>query len=119
MDSNELKEKIIELDKGGMNTRFLKVEYHLKYSLPGMCFIFGIIGIGYCLSFVRTGKDWWGVIMAICVAVLTVGFYFFLLALFRAFAKEGYLPIILGAWGPNLIYGTVATILIYYQCVYR
>lgn len=119
MDSKELREKIEDLEKGGLNTRELKVEYQLKLATPAMCAVFGLVGLAFCLSFVKTGKDWWGVILAICCAVLTVGFYFFLLALFRAFAKEGSFPIVLGAWTPNLIYGFIASSMIYYQCKYR
>tara|TARA_A100001015_G_scaffold300010_1_gene384822 strand:+ start:1079 stop:2206 length:1128 start_codon:yes stop_codon:yes gene_type:complete len=119
MDSKELREEIMNMEKGGLNTRALKVEFQLKLATPAMCAIFGLVGIAFCLSFVKTGKDWWGVILAICTAVLTVGFYFFLLALFRAFAKEGSVPIMLGAWTPNLIYGFIASSMIYYQCKYR
>ena len=119
MDSKELKNRIIKLTKGGINTRTLKVEYHMKKSVPAACFIFGIIGIAYCFNFVRSGKDWWGVIVAIISAVLTVGFYFFIMALFRALAKNGVLPPILGAWIPNMIYGSIASASIFYQCKYK
>tara|TARA_A100001015_G_C15042020_1_gene740392 strand:+ start:388 stop:1515 length:1128 start_codon:yes stop_codon:yes gene_type:complete len=119
MDSRELRNEISTMEKGGLNTRELQVEYQLKRATPAMCAVFGLVGIAFCLSFVKTGKDWWGVILAICAAVLTVGFYFFLLALFRAFAKEGSFPIILGSWSPNLIYGLIASSMIYYQCKYR
>lgn len=119
MDSKELKDKINTLSKGGVSTRALEVEYYMKASIPTACFIFGLLGIAYCLSFVRSGKDWWGVIIAICIAVLTVGFYFFIVALFRAFAKEGTISPMLGAWTPNMIYGFIAVSIITYQCKYR
>ncbi len=119
MDSRELKDKISRLAKSGLETQALAVEYHLKKSIPTTCLVFVLIGIAYCLSFVRTGKDWWGVIISICVAVLTVGFYFFLLALFRALAKDNQIPALLGAWGPNLIYLSISSTMIYYQCTYR
>ncbi|RAP31810.1 hypothetical protein DID76_02260 [Candidatus Marinamargulisbacteria bacterium SCGC AG-414-C22] len=119
MDSKELKKEIMNLEKGGQNTAALKVEYHLKHSLPAMCAVFALVGLAYCLSFVKTGKDWWGVILAICSSVLTVGFYFFLTALFRAYAKEALFPALLGAWMPNIIYGVIASSLIYYQCKHR
>jgi lipopolysaccharide export system permease protein len=119
MDSKELKNKIQTLTKGGVSTRALKVEYHMKTSVPIACFIFGIIGIAYCLTFVRSGKDWWGVIMAIIISILSVGFYFFMMALFRALAKDGSLIPILGAWIPNLFYGSIAGTTIYYQCKYK
>ena len=119
MDSKTLKDKIHKLTKGGISTRSLEVEYHMKTSIPLACFIFGLFGIAYCLSFVRSGKDWWGVIIAICMAVLTVGFYFFIVALSRALAKDGSISPFLGAWIPNIVYGSIATSIITYQCKYR
>ncbi|MFC1771086.1 LptF/LptG family permease [Candidatus Margulisiibacteriota bacterium] len=119
MDSGELKEKISILHKGGISTRALKVEFHLKKSLPTACLIFGITGIALCLSFVRSGKDWWGVIIAICVAVLSVGLYFFILAVSRALAKDGILLPFVGAWAPNIIYGLSSVVFIAYRCIYK
>jgi len=116
MDSQELKERIQKLDKGGINTRNLRIAYHMKRSLPLACFIFGIIGIAYSFTFVRSGKDWWGVIVAICIAVLSVGFYFFMMAFFRAIAKGGHITPFFGAWLPNIIYGIFAGGIVIYQC---
>ncbi len=119
MDSKELKDKIKTLNKGGINTQGLKVEYYMKTSIPFGCAIFGLIGVAYCLTFVRTGKDWWGVIVAIIIAVLSVGLYLFITALCRAFAKDGQLTPILGAWIPNIIYGSIAGVMTVYQCLAR
>lgn len=119
MNSKDLKEKITTLDKGGVSTRNLKVEYHMKTSIPMACFVFGLVGIAFCLSFVRSGKDWWGVIMAIIIAVLSVGFYFFITALCRALAKDNHLPIFLGAWIPNILYASIAIGIIRYQCKFK
>lgn len=119
MDSKELKERISTLKKGGVSTRGLKVEYHMKTSVPMACFIFGLLGIAYCLSFVRSGKDWWGVIFSIVISVLSVGFYFFIMALFRALAKDAVITPFLGAWIPNMIYGSIAGAITFYQCKYR
>lgn len=119
MSSEELQEKISILNKGGINTQGLKVEYYMKTSIPFGCTIFGMIGIAYCLTFVRTGKDWWGVIIAIIIAVLSVGLYLFITALSRAIAKEGTIPAIWGAWIPNIIYGSIAGVVTTYQCLTR
>ncbi|MFT5171192.1 MAG: lipopolysaccharide export system permease protein [Candidatus Marinamargulisbacteria bacterium] len=119
MDSKELKEKITVLKRGGVSTLALKVEYHMKKSMPTACLIFGFVGIAFCLTFVRTGKDWWGVITSICIAVLAVGFYFFIVAVFRAIAKDGNLIPFLGAWIPNILYGSIASIIILYQSIYK
>lgn len=119
MDSKELKQKIQTLNKGGVSTRALRVEYHLKKSLPLACLVFGLIGIAFCINFVSSGKDWWGVIVAIIVSVLTVGLYLFLTALFRSFAKDGTLDPLLGAWLPNIIYTSVALIAILWNSLRR
>ena len=108
MDSGELRKKINTLEKGGISTRALRVEYHLKKSLPLACLVFGLVGIAFCINFVRSGKDWWGVIVAIIVSVLTVGFYLFLTAIFRALAKNGTILPVVGAWTPNAIYAGIA-----------
>ena len=104
MDSSELKTKIEKMEEGGINTKSLRVEYHLKKSLPVACFVFSLMGITFCVLFVRSGKDWWGVITAIIFVVLMVGFYFFLMATFRALGKKGVVMPLLSAWIPNLIY---------------
>ncbi|MEK9727362.1 MAG: LptF/LptG family permease [Candidatus Margulisiibacteriota bacterium] len=119
MDSNELKEKITTLDRGGINTSALEVEYHLKKSLPAACFIFCLMGLTFCVTFVRTGKDWWGVIWAIVIVVLLVGFYFFLMATFRALGKRGIMSPFLSAWIPNLIYFFPCTGVLLYDGIKR
>ena len=119
MDSKTLKEKIKSLKEGGVSTRSLKVEYHMKKSIPVACFVFGLVGICYCLVFISSGKDWWGVITAIIIAVLSTGLYFFSIALFRALGKDGTIIPLLSVWIPNLIYGTIASATIFYQCKYK
>lgn len=115
MDSKELSTRIKALNSGGISTRALAVEYHLKKSIPAACLIFCLVGIAYCFSFVRSGKDWWGVILAICVAVLSVGFYFFIVAMSRALAKDGQLSPVIGAWLGNGIYAGISGLAILYQ----
>jgi lipopolysaccharide export system permease protein len=115
MDSKELKDRMKNLANSGLSVKSLLVEYHMKKSIPVACVIFSLIGISFCMSFVRSGKDWWGVIWAICLAVLAVGLYFFMVALCRAFGKDGHLPPLLGAWLPNLTYGLIGIGIISYR----
>lgn len=119
MNSEELRDKIRVRNKGGLSTRSLKVEYYMKFSVPLACFIFGLTGIAFCLNLVQTGKDWWGVIIAICASVLTVGLYFFLVAVCRAFGKEGSLDPFTAAWLPNIIYGGIGGLSTYYYCYFK
>ena len=91
----------------------------MKKSVPFACFIFGVIGISFCMNFVRSGKDWWGVIVAIILSVLVVGFYFFIVAVFRSLAKKGVVDPLVGAWAPNVLYGVPGVGIILYDCFYR
>lgn len=119
MDSKELKTKIDQYTKSGLGTRTLKVEYHMKKSIPMACLIFGIVGMAVCLSLVKSGADWVGVVVAICLSVLAVGLYFFMVAICRSFAKDGQLTAILGAWLPNIVYGTVGLGTLFYQSIIK
>ena len=119
MDSRSLKDKIDTLALSGINTNTLEVEYHRKFSFPITCLIFGLIGSTFCIRFVRSGKDWWGVIFAIVVAVLLVGFFFFLTAYCNSLGKKGSLPVILAVWLPNMIYGIPSIGIILHDSYYR
>lgn len=119
MDTKELRNQIQTLDKGGISTRNLKVEYYMKSAEPGACVIFGLLGIGFCLTFVRSGKDWWGVIFAVCAAVLTVGFYFFLVAISRSLGNKGLLDPISAAWLPNAVYLVASSVFITRQVFFK
>jgi lipopolysaccharide export system permease protein len=119
MDSSALASKIKVLAKGGVGTRKLEVEYHMKKAMPAACVIFGLVGMAYCLKLVRSGKDLWGVVFAICLAVLSVGFWFFLVALFRSFGRGGIIAPFWAAWLPNIFYFLVASFTIVYESVYK
>ncbi len=117
MDSQELKNKIKELEKSGLSSNALKVDYHMKFSMPMACLIFGLMGLALCLTFVRSGKDWWGVIIAICIAGLLVGFYFFLIAICRSLGRGDFLSPFFGAWLPNIIYGMISLGIIIFHLI--
>jgi len=119
MSSGELKKKIDVLAIGGRGTRALQVEYYMKKSIPAASFIFAIIGIAYCFLFVKSGKDWWGVVLAICLAVLSVGFWFFLVALFRSLGRGDMLHPFWAAWLPNIFYFILGSIIILYKSLFN
>lgn len=119
MDSAELKKQIKSYEKGGIDSRNLKVEYYMKSSVPFACAVFAIVGISFCLLFVKSGKDWWGVIFAVCISVLAVGFYFFMVAVFRSLGRSGFFWPFIAAWMPNIIYTIIGGYLILYQALKR
>lgn len=113
MTTQELKDKIRELKKSGVETDSLKVAYHMKFSMPLACFIFALVGIALVLLFITNPKELWGVIVAVVVALLSVGFYFFVMATFRSLARAGKIIPLLGAWGPNFVYAVAAVMLLF------
>ncbi|MDR1996998.1 MAG: LptF/LptG family permease [Candidatus Margulisbacteria bacterium] len=108
MTSRELHDKIANFKKSGQKTDSMEVAYYMKYSLPLACLIFALVGTALLLLFMGSGHDLWGVIVAVLLALLSVGFYIFLMATFRAMGNGGRLPPFWGAWAPNFIYGTLA-----------
>lgn len=119
MDSSELKDRIKDLDKGGIKTDALKVELHMKYSTPFASLSFALLAIALCISLVNSGKDWWGVIISIIVAVLSLGFYMLLSSIFRSFGRGGFIDPFWAAWLPNLIYSTVGMFFIWQKTIKR
>jgi len=115
MSSSELKSKIKDLRSSGVQTIALAVDYHMKYSIPLACFIFAIVGTGLVLTFMRNNKDIWGVVLSVLIALMSVGFYFFVMATFRSLGRGGFVPPFIGAWGPNIIFGIAGIALIVYQ----
>ncbi len=115
MNAKELKQKIKKLQSSGAETNVLNVEYHMKFSLPMASFIFALIGTAIVLIFIRSSKDLWGVVIAVLTALLSVGFYFFVMATFRSLARGGYIGPFWGAWGPNLLFGMAAIAIIIHQ----
>ena len=109
MSTKELRGRITELKSGGVATGALQTAYYLKYAQPVACLIFALVGTALLLLFLGHGRDLWSVIIAVIFALLSVGFYFFLTAAFRAWGRGGIVTPFWAAWSPNLIYGSLAT----------
>ncbi len=119
MSAKELQTQIKMFKQGGISTTRLAVDYHMKFSFAGASFIFGMIGLMLTSILVRSGKDWWKVITAVLLALLCVGFYFFLMAFFRSFGYGGMISPLWAAWTPNLIFGSIGGIVLIHEVIYR
>jgi lipopolysaccharide export system permease protein len=115
MSTRELRQRIQELKNSGAATGSLKTAYHLKFSMPAACLIFALVGTALLLLFLSGSRDIWDIIKAVLFALLSVGFYFFLMAFFRAWGRGGYISPFWSAWSPNLIYGALAVGIIGWQ----
>ncbi|GBR75350.1 lipopolysaccharide ABC transporter permease protein [Candidatus Termititenax persephonae] len=108
MSTQELRGRIAELRSSGVATSALQTAYHLKYSMPAACLIFALVGTALLLLALGHGRDVWSVVVAVILALLSVGFYFFLMAAFRAWGRGGMVTPFWAAWSPNFIYGSLA-----------
>lgn len=119
MTSTQLKRQIDQWEKGGTRAKDLRIELYLKRSLPVANLIFLLVGTALCVTLVKSFKDWWGMVAAITISILSVGFFMFLSAAARALGRGGMIDPFLAAWLPNLIYGTLAGVFIWYEWRYR
>ncbi|MFH2033659.1 MAG: LptF/LptG family permease [Candidatus Margulisiibacteriota bacterium] len=108
MDSQELKNKINLLEKGGVSARSLKTDLYMKYSVPLTCLVFALIGLPLSLPGIR-GSRTWGVILTI---VIMFTFYVFA-SVFRSLGRGAIMPPLLAAWMPQMLFGTLGILLIW------
>lgn len=112
MDSFDLKQKIKQDKKNSIDTKKLEVALHLKRAIPFSSLIFVLLGTAIIIIFVRNKNDLWGMIFSILLSLSSVGFYFFVMATFRALGFSGAVTPFMGGWGPNIIFGMVSVVLL-------
>jgi len=112
MDSRQLKLKIQDAKNSGINTQKLEVALHLKRAIPFSSLIFVLFGTAIIIVLVKGREDLWGMVFSILLSLLSVGFYFFVMATFRALGRNGVIEAIGGAWAPNVIFGLFAAFLL-------
>ncbi len=112
MDSRELKERIASNKQSGIGIQSLEVALQLKRSIPFSGLVFVLLGAGIIVLLIRGRQDLWGIIFAILLALLSVGFYFFLLATCRSLGRSGLLNPFWGAWLPDIFFGVIASVIL-------
>jgi len=110
MSSSELKGMIGILEQGGANTKALRTELLMKYSIPLTCFVFAMIGIPFSLPSPRSGRTW-GMVVTI---VFMFTFYVFA-SVFRSLGKGGVLPPMVAAFTPQVSFTILAGILLFWE----
>jgi lipopolysaccharide export system permease protein len=119
MSTKELKEQIKSLSSSGLDTKSLRVDLHLKRSIPFASFVFAILGTALSISFVRSPRDWWGIVLAVAFSILLVGFFFFNMAVFRSLGRGGFIFPFFSAWMPNIIFSIASVVFIVRESFYR
>lgn len=110
MSARELKNLIDSFKKSGINTRNLEVDYHLKFSIVFSAAILSLLGSPLSILPIRGGKYY-----GLSVSLIIVFIYYTILALGRAFARNGVFHPAFGVWLPNIIGFIVGVGLIFYK----
>ncbi|MCZ6669444.1 MAG: LptF/LptG family permease [Acidobacteria bacterium] len=99
----ELKEYIEQLGKGNYEVRELQVALQTKLSFPCIPLVMVLLGIPFAY---RAGRR--GTMVGMGISILLVLIYYAFFALLTALGNSGYLPAVLAAWGPNILFSSAA-----------
>ncbi len=91
------------------DTTNLEVAYHVKYSLPASCLVFALTSAAFAVAMMRSGP-FVGLIVSMGLVML---FYNAHIVCTEIIGQKGWLPPIVAAWLPDVLYLIVALILIW------
>ena len=87
-----------------------RAEIHRRLALPTACLVFALLGVGFGISNVRTGRSF-GLILGLAFTIC-----YYLLALSGEHsAVSGKLPVWLGMWLANIVLGALGVVVILLQ----
>ena len=87
-----------------------RAELHKRLAYPAACLVFALLGVGFGISHVRTGRPF-GLLLGLAITVI-----YYLLALSGEHsAVSGKLPAWLGVWMANLILTALGSLVLYLQ----
>jgi LPS export ABC transporter permease LptG len=85
-------------------------EIHKRLSLPAACLVFALLGVGFGISNVRTGRSF-GLLLGLAI---TISYY--LMALWgQHSAMAGTMPVWLGIWLANIVLAIVGGLVLFAQ----
>lgn len=85
-------------------------EVHKRVALPAACLVFGLLGVGFGITNVRTGRSF-GLLLGLAITIV-----FYLLALWGQHAAvAGTVPVWLGIWLANIVLGGLGVAIILAQ----
>lgn len=108
MTFKELKNYIREVQARGFESRPFKVDFQMKFSFPLACLIMILLALPFSFSMGRRGA-----LVGLGISVIIAMIYWGAIGIFRGLGYIGYLSPFLAAWGPPLLFGTLAFYLIF------
>ncbi len=107
--AKELRAAIARGKASKTDTTNLEVAYHVKFSLPASCLVFALASAAFAVTMMRSGP-FVGLIVSMGLVML---FYNVHIVSTEIVGKYGWLPPLLAAWLPDLLYTAVALFLIW------
>jgi lipopolysaccharide export system permease protein len=99
----ELLQEAEEEKEDILNTRKVLIEYHKRLVLPVGCLMMSLIGLPLGLQ-ARPGKKAIGIQAGLAIFIL----YYILFTFGKDMAEEGFLPVWLAMWSPNILFFSLA-----------
>ncbi len=87
-----------------------RTQIHKRISYPTACLIFALLGVGFGISNVRTGRSF-GLMLGLAI---TIAYYLLALSGEQS-ALSGKLPVWLGVWQANLVLASLGFFVLYLQ----
>lgn len=81
--------------------RIYIVEYHKRWAISVLCFIFGMVGVGLGIDNNRREQKTSGFVLSILVIIT----YWILYVTFEGIARAGTFSPVLAIWTPNILFG--------------
>jgi lipopolysaccharide export system permease protein len=100
MSIDEIKKKIEDGKKKGVETTDLQIELHRRYAIPFACIVFGLIGVPLGIQPRRSGRSY-GFVFSILILLA----YYVSLIAFEMLALKKAVPAFLAGWSPTLMFG--------------
>jgi len=98
---------LISYAPSNSEAREWRAEIHKRLALPAACMVFALLGVGFAISNVRTGRSF-GLLLGLAI---TIAYY--LLALWGQHAAlAGTVPVWLGIWLANILLTTLGAIVL-------
>jgi len=108
MTLSDLKTLKEEKNQNAEDHRTYIVEYHKRWAISVLCFVFGMVGVGLGIDTNRREQKTGGFVLSIIVIVI----YWILYVTFEGFARSGTFSPVLAIWIPNIIFGLFGLILL-------
>jgi lipopolysaccharide export system permease protein len=100
MSMSQLSQVIREGAPGTERHQMALLEYHHRFALPVACLVMSLLGVSLGVQF-SGGRKSWGMVIALIIFFV----YFILYSATKSLGESGMVPVVPGAWAPNVLFG--------------